>query len=317
MLLQKTRQALLYIALITAALTWEFLPQKSMSATSSSFEVASWNMGWFPSGYSEQQSENDERTRLSQTARLMRQQGLPDILLVQEIRDMETCQALTKQLNDKAFRPIVCSSFIDYETKEPALQQLAIFSRYKTLVAGSEPWHVADFVYPPRGYAFAVFEIGGQLVACFNIHLKSNYIPEGQDVEQQTTLNRLKRELSARQVLDRIDAFRREGVQGRPVTSFLVAGDFNTSLFDEPYKAEATIRSMINTGFANAHEGLVGEAYATLPANQYYPAATFDYILYNGLIPAGKPRVLPNVWISDHREIRAEFSTPKTRLFQP
>ena len=307
----KTRRALIYIALIAVALTWELLPQKSMSAPATSFEVASWNMRWFPSGYMERQSEKDEKKRLSQAARLMRQQSLPDILLVQEIRDMETCRALAEQLDDKAFRPVVCSSFIDYESQEPALQQLAIFSRYKALVAGYEPWHVADFVYPPRGYAFAVFEIGGQLVACFNVHLKSNYIPEGQDLERQATLNRLKRELSARQILDRIELFQREGVKGRPVASFIVAGDFNTSLFDKTYHAEATIRSMFDAGFSNAHEGLVGDAYATLPANQYYPAATFDYILYNGLLPVGKAQVLPEVWISDHREIRAEFNVIK------
>ncbi len=313
MVSRKFKTSLIYIALIATALTWEFLPQKSISATSTSFEVASWNMRWFPSGYLEQQSEKDENQRVSQAARLMRQQGLPDILLVQEIRDMKTCQALVKQLDDKAFRPVVCSSFIDYQSQEPALQQLGIFSRYQALVAGSEPWHVADFVYPPRGYAFAVFDIGGQLVACFNVHLKSNYIPEGQDVQRQTTLNRLKRELSAHQILDRIETFRREGVKGRPVTSFIVAGDFNTSLFDETYHAEATIRNMLDTGFSNAHEGLVGDAYATLPANPYYPAATFDYILYTGLSPTGRPRVLPDVWISDHREIRAEFSTPKLK----
>ncbi len=311
MLSHRIRTPLIFIALIAVALTWEFLPQKSISTTSTSFEVASWNMRWFPSGYMEPQSEKDESKRLSQTARLMRQQGIPDILLVQEIREMKTCRALTKQLNDKTFHPIICSSFIDYETKEPALQQLGIFSRYKALVAGSEPWHAADFVYPPRGYAFAVFDIGGQLVACFNVHLKSNYIPEDQNIEQQTTLNRLKRELSARQILDRIDAFRRDGVKGRPVTRFIVAGDFNTSIFDETYKGEATIRSMLKAGFSNAHERLVGDTFATLPANPYYSASTFDYILYNGLTPLGKPQVLPHIWISDHREIRAEFSVTK------
>lgn len=306
-------QAIIYSALIAAALAWEFLPKQTERppAASTSFEVASWNMRWFPSGYMERQSTKDENKRLSQTARLMRQQGIPDILFVQEIRDMKIGEALTKQLNDNAFAPLVCSAFIDYETQEPALQQLGIFSRYKALVAGSEPWHVADFVYPPRGYAFAVFDIGGELVACFNVHLKSNYIPEGQDIGCQTTLNRLKRELSARQILNRVDALRCEGIQGRPVTRFIVAGDFNTSLFDETYATETTIRSFINAGFSNAHEGLVGDAYATLPANPYYPAATFDYILYLGLFPARKPQVLPSTWISDHREIRAKFSTIK------
>ncbi len=308
MITRRLRQTALYVALIAAALTWDLMLKRSESNQAASFEVASWNMRWFPSGYQDPQTPKDEARRLSQTARLMRKQGVPDILFAQEIRDLATCQALAGLLNDTAFRPVVCSAFIDYETQKPTRLQLAIFSRYQPLVAGYEPWHTSDFVYPPRGYAYAVFDIGGELIACFTVHLKSNYIPEGQNTEQQTTLNRLKRELSSRQILDRIEAFRREGVKGRNVTRFIIAGDFNASLFDERYQSETTLRSFMEAGFSNAHDGLEGEAYATMPGNKYYPATTFDYIFYRGLTSVGKPQVLPPIWISDHREIRAVFT---------
>lgn len=307
MIIRRLRQTLLYVALIAAALTWDLMPKRSESGKVAPVEVSSWNMRWFPSGYQEPQSPKEETRRVSQTARLMRKQGIPDIMFVQEIRNMKTCEDLAKRLNDQAFRPVVCSSFIDYETQELALQQLAIFSRHPALVAGSEPWHASDFVYPPRGYAFAVFDIGGERVACFNVHLKSNYIPEGQDAKQQTALNRLKRELSAQQILDRIESFRTEGVKGTKVTRFIIAGDFNASLFDERYQEESTLRCILDAGFSNALEGLRSEESATLLANQYYPAATFDYIFYRGLTPARKPQIFPQTWISDHHEIRAEF----------
>ena len=300
------RQIALYTALAAAALLWNLSPL-SASIDPRSFEVATWNMQWFPSGYPEPQTPQDEAKRLTAATRFMRKHGVPDILMTQEIRDSVVCTNLAEKLNDTLFKTVVCSSFIDYETNAPALQQLAIFSRFEAVVSGSEPWHASDFVFPPRGYVYAVFNIHGTLVACFNVHLKSNYIPEDQDVKQQTSLNRLKRELSSRQLLAHIDRMRRDGLYGTNITQFIIAGDFNTSLTDDRYAKEKTVRSLLKAGFTNAFENLTGDEYASLPATRYYPAATFDYILAQGSATAGKPRVLPSSWISDHRMLQARF----------
>lgn len=301
------RRALVYSALIAAVLLWELLPSTG-ARKPGTFEVASWNMQWFPSGYQEPQSPQDEARRISATARIIRKQGVPDIFFVQEIRNTKVCNDLAGQLNDTSFRLVVCSAFIDYETQEPALQQLAIVSRFSAVASGAEPWHASDFVYPPRGYVYAVLNIGGELVGCFNVHLKSNYIPEDLDVRQQTALNTLKRELSSRQLLRHIERLREEGINGTNVTRFIVAGDFNTSLLEKRFASESTIRGLLDAGFKNAFDGMSGDEYATLPANNNYPAATFDYILSAGLDRVGEPYVLPSNWISDHREIRAVFN---------
>lgn len=303
------RRVLVYSALIAAALLWDMLPTPS-TRKADSFKTASWNMQWFPSGFMEPQSPRDEAQRISATARLIRRQGVPDIFFAQEIRNTKVCNDLAGKLNDPSFKLVACSAFIDYETREPSLQQLAILSRFSAVESGAEPWHASDFVYPPRGYVYAVLDIGGELVGCFNVHLKSNFIPEDQDEKQQTTLNTLKRELSSRQLLKHIGRLREGGVNGTNVTRFIVAGDFNTSLLDGRFASETTIRSLLGAGFRNAFEGISGEKYATLPANNFYSAATFDYILSDGLESGDKPYVLPSNWISDHREIRAKFKMP-------
>ncbi|MGI5868809.1 MAG: endonuclease/exonuclease/phosphatase family protein [Kiritimatiellia bacterium] len=306
---QSIRRALVFAVLVTAALAWEFLPAQIFRPTpapaADTIKVASWNLLWFPSGYPEPQPKADEARRLAATARFIRTHGMPDVFFFQEIRDDATCQALAGQLGPNAPRPVVCSAFKDYGTQKPALQQLAIFSRFPVVDSGFEPWSAADFVYPPRGYAYALLDIRGALVACFTVHLKSNYIPEGEDPVKQATLNRLKRELAAEQLLRRIARLEADGHKGRPVKRFIVAGDFNTSIYENRFAKETTIRTFFKAGFRNAFEGCTGEDYATLPASPWFPAAFFDYILVKGLNRAAPPETLPKFHASDHRMIRA------------
>lgn len=302
------RRVVVFSALVAAALLWEFLPapasRQTAPASGGAFEAASWNMLWFPSGYPEPQPPADEARRLAAAARFIRSHGTPDVFFAQEIRDMATCRELAGRLGDDAFKPVVCSAFEDYETRKPGLQQLAIFSRFPAVDSGHEAWRAADFVFPPRGFAYAVLDVGGALVGCFTVHLKSNYVPEGEDPARQTTLNRLKRELASEQLLRRIARLEADGLDGRPVTRFIVAGDFNHSIHDERFAGETTIRAFLDAGFRNVFEGFTGEDYATLPASDRYPPAIFDYILVKGFDRAGEPETLPASGTSDHRMIR-------------
>lgn len=307
--MKKICKTALFALLFVISVVWELLPEQSAHADGVDFEVACWNMRWFPSGYMEKQSPAFEARRMALTARLMRRQGIPDVFFAQEIRSMEVCKTFAENLQDPNFQPIVCSAFIYPETNDISLQQLAIFSRYPAVESGFKRWNAADFVFPPRGYAYAILDIDGSLVACFNVHLKSNYIPDGLDKAQQTVLNRLKRELSSQQLLAKAEELREKGVNGRPVTRFILAGDFNTARNEDRFATETTLRDLLVANFIHAHDGLEGEAYATLPTSKYYPFTTFDFIFYRGLQKAGEPSVLPAVWISDHREIRIMLNT--------
>ena len=298
----------------------------SATGTVDSFELASWNMRWFPSGYMKPQEADRELERINRAARLVREQGrIPDVFFAQEIRDMKTCVAFASRLNDPAFKPIVCSSFTETADRTNSivgLQQVAIFSRFKALESGAEPWHTKDFVTPPRGYAYAVLEVGTNLVAVFNVHLKSNFIPKisGGKAEQeafdkqQFVLNRLKRELSCRQLLDAVAEIRKNDYGGRRVSAVVLGGDFNHSVYDDRFAGEDSTRAILSAGFINVFAGRSGEEWATLPPSQWYPYAIFDYVFADGLSAAeGTQRVLKEhrrYGMSDHRQIRARLSFP-------
>lgn len=303
------RRAIIFAALVATSLLWEALPTSGarQSPPARTFEVASWNMLWFPSGYSEPQPAGDKARRLASAARFIREHRVPDIFFAQEICGMDICRELAKRLGADAPKPIVCSAFTNFDTGEVALQQLAIFSRFPVVDSGYEPWRAADFVFPPRGFAYAILDMNGVFVGCFTVHLKSNYVPEGEDPTRQTTLNRLKRELASEQLLSRITRLEKEGFKGRPVKRFIVAGDFNNSLFDERFAKETSIRAVLNAGFRNAFEGFTGKDYATLPGSERYPPATFDYILVKGFDRVGEPETLPSLWTSDHRMVRVKL----------
>ena len=296
--------AALVLAAILAAVSY-FVPARG-GAAPAGLCVDCWNMEWFPSGYIEPQAPSVEAKRIRAAARAIRRRGVPDVLLVQEMRDAATCEALVGAIGEKGFRPVVCSDFWRSPTNA-SLQQLAIFSRLPFVASGWEPWTARDFVYPPRGYAWAVLETDAGPVAFFDVHLKSNFIPEDQDEAQQTVLNRLKRQLASEQVLAHIARFRKEGVGGRSLAGVVLAGDFNTAAEDPRFAEVSTLRQVTDADLRDVFEGIPEAARPTLPANDFYPAATFDHIYYAGLPPPSFRRVLPHTSVSDHSPVRAVF----------
>ena len=267
--------------------------------------VCSWNMEWFPSGWPEPQPRATERRRIAAAAEGLRRGGVPDILMVQEIRDRATCDEFAAALGGD-LRTAVCSDFWNNPTNR-SLQQVAVLSRLPCVASGFEPWTAADFVYPPRGFAWAVFDAGGRRIACFDVHLKSNYVPEGKDEARQAVLNRLKRELATEQLVRRIEAIAGRYASGRESPAVIVAGDFNTAAEDPRFAGEKTIRTILEAGLRDAFEGIPEAERPTLPASDMYPAATFDHIYSKGL---GKPfsrRVGLSIETSDHRPVYAAF----------
>ena len=292
----------LLAAAVAAIASW-LVQDRAPADLPPGLSVESWNMEWFPSGYIEPQAPSVEARRIRAAARSVRKNGIPDVLIVQEIRDPATCRAFANAIGAPAFRPVVCSEFWQSPTNV-SLQQLAIFSRLPCRTNGWARWAARDFVYPPRGYAWAVLDTAAGPVAFFDVHLKSNFIPEEQDVERQTVLNRLKRELSAEQVLAHVARLRAEGVGGEPL-----AGDFNTAAEDPRFADETTLRQVLDAGLRDAFEGIPEADRPTLPANDFYPPATFDHLYYAGLPAPVLRTVLPHTSVSDHSPVRAVFPT--------
>jgi endonuclease/exonuclease/phosphatase family metal-dependent hydrolase len=122
----------------------------------------------------------------------------PDVLLLQEVRDWETCEKLAAAVKSLKYKVAVVSAFREFGSV--GWQQEAILSKQDAESAWSAPWTSKGTVDAPRGYAFATFRYGGKLVGFYSVHLKSNLI-RGGDVPKQAQLNILKRELAAEQVV--------------------------------------------------------------------------------------------------------------------
>lgn len=303
---------LIAIAALAFALVALFVVPTRQEPT---WSVVSWNMEWFPSGFPEALPAADEAERVRTAAKAIRDARVPDIFIAQEIRDAETCTNLCARIGDPTFVPTVCSDFW-YNPTNRCLQQVAIFSRFPAVATGFVPWTSRDFIFPPRGYTWAVLDTDSGLLGVFGVHLKSNYVAEGQDPERQAVLNRLKRELSADQLIAHIDRMLAEGIAGTNLAGVIVAGDFNTGAEDERFAEERTMQKFLERGFRDVFEGIPEKDRPTLPADGVYPDATFDHIYYLGLEAPLARSVGQKCPVSDHLPIRAKFRATKTQSAQ-
>jgi len=264
--------------------------------------VATWNIKWFPSGVPQPQETEYEGRVIATVARLVREYQ-PDILCVQEIRDTT---ALTQMVHQTGLplHVAACSAFPQALEGIPQ-QQVAIVTRYPVLESGAERWTTFGFVDPPRGFAYAVLDAPMGKIAVFTLHLKSNFIPrEAEDPDRINRLNRMKRELASQQLRERIHALMHRDTD--PIRHVILAGDFNSSLWDERWQDETTLSSLLDFGFSCVLSALPPEERHTMDETRFYPATTFDYIFTLGF-PSATARVLPRRWVSDHRTVIARL----------
>src|SRR3954470_11272060 len=150
--------------------TFLVLPLPAQDSPSSQITVTFWNVQWFPGRRpNASRTEENRQTRAVQTdlARLN-----SDILAFEEVRDYEHASVAVKSLT--GFKVDVCSSFPPREGQNEA-QQVAITSRLEPVSAWSELWKPSGAIVPPRGFAFAAYEIAPrQLLLVYALHLKSN-----------------------------------------------------------------------------------------------------------------------------------------------
>jgi hypothetical protein len=77
-----------------------------------SLRVTTWNMQWFPSGTSRRLAPDDESKRIAEAAAVLKAIN-PDVALLQEVRDWDTCEKLTQRLQPSKYYVAVCSAFRD------------------------------------------------------------------------------------------------------------------------------------------------------------------------------------------------------------
>jgi len=143
-------------------------PQSAASATS--ITVTFWNIQWFP-GRRPNASHAEEDRQVRSVHRDIAQLT-PDVIGLEEVRDFEHAALAIQPLRD--FKIDVCSNFPPREGQNEA-QQIAIASRLPAMSAWAELWKPGEAITPPRGFAFAAYQLSPkQVLLVYALHLKSN-----------------------------------------------------------------------------------------------------------------------------------------------
>ena len=256
-----------------------------------------WNIQWFP-GRRPNASKSEENRQVHAVHADLAQLN-SDIVAFEEVRDWEHAVLAVKPLS--GFKVDVISNFPPREGQREA-QQVAITSRLQPVSAWSELWKPAGVILPPRGFAFAAYEIAPrQLVLVYALHLKSN---RGEIREDMRI-----REESMQQLIAHMRAMNNAyGKLGR--LSWIVGGDFNTAPDEPRFAAEKTVPLLKSEGFHWCWEAMPFASRITVPADARYPAASFDQIFFRG-------PTLIKAWVgntssqsSDHRAVSAVLQIP-------
>lgn len=281
------KRALLFSLLLCVAMATESLAQTQVKA-------AFWNIAWFP-GKRPNAYKGEQVRQIKAVHEDIRRLDA-DVIGLEEMRDFESASLAVQPL--AGFKVDVCSNFPPREGQAEA-QQVAIASRLPPMSAWAEDWKAGSAITPPRGFAFAAYEVAPKkMLLVYALHLKSN---RGEIVE-----NIAIREESMRQLLAHMkDMERAYGKLGS--ITWLVGGDFNTAPDDPRFKNEKTLRDLTAGGFRWSWEGMPLEQRVTLPPDARFPAACFDHIYYRGATLRKAEVIETHDKSSDHRAIRAVF----------
>ena len=263
------------------------------TAPAPAVRVAFWNIQWFP-GRHPFATASSERTQTASVHRDMHKIN-PDVLGMEEVRDFSKATMAVSPL--AGMKVDVISNFPPREGQDVG-QQVAIASRFQPLSAWIEMWKPNGALVPPRGFAFAAYEVAPRhILLVYAIHLKSNRGEVSEDIAI--------REESVRQLTAHMhtmnDAYSKLG----PV-SCIVGGDFNTAPDDSRFAREKTTRMLHDNGFSWCWQEIPFPRRITLPADKLFPAACFDHIFVrNGKIDSARVIEMSRK-SSDHNAIFAE-----------
>jgi endonuclease/exonuclease/phosphatase family metal-dependent hydrolase len=287
----------LVLAVLSGTLFAETSPSPpstpSISPSSSTTIAATfWNIQWFP-GRRPNASRAEEDRQVRAVHRDLAQLT-PDVIGLEEVRDLGHASLAVQPL--RGFKVDVCSNFPPREGQQEA-QQVAIASRLQPISAWAEAWKPGASILPPRGFAFAAYQVSPkQLLLVYALHLKSN---RGEIHEDMRI-----REESARQLLAHMTAMKAVYEKLGALT-WIVGGDFNTNPDELRFAAEKTVRSLMAEGFIWSWQGIPASSRITVPPDLRYPAACFDQIFFRGA-------TLARTWVantspqsSDHRAVNA------------
>jgi endonuclease/exonuclease/phosphatase (EEP) superfamily protein YafD len=256
--------------------------------------VAFWNIQWFP-GRHPNASVAAERSQIASVHRDIRRINA-DLLGMEEVRDFDNATlAVSPQTG---FKVDVVSNFPPREGQDVG-QQVAIAGRISPLSAWFEIWRANRALVPPRGFAFAAYEVAPRhVLLVYAIHLKSNRGEIAEDIAI--------REESMQQLVAHIHEMNNAyGKLGS--VSCVVGGDFNTAPDDPRFTDETTTRILRDNGFSWCWENIPFAQRISLPADKLFPAACFDHIFVRNAKINSARVIQTSRRSSDHNAIFAEL----------
>jgi len=293
---------LLLLALFAGNLCAQTSPPPFPSSppeASTTITATFWNIQWFP-GRRPNASRSEENRQIRAVQRdVTRLTPAPHVIGLQEVRDFKHASVAVQPLS--GFKVDVCSTFPPREGHQE-VQQIAIASRLQPISAWAEGWKPGGAIMPPRGFAFASYQLApGHLLLVYALHLKSNRGEIREDIRI--------REESMRQLISHMKAMQ-EAYGKLGALTWIVGGDFNTAPDDLRFAKEKTVPRLLGEGFGWSWQGIPLYARITMPPDLRYPAACFDQIFYRGA-------TLSRAWVtntspqsSDHRAVNAVLTLP-------
>ena len=226
----------------------------------------------------------------------------PDVIMLQQVADWETCQQLAQALQPETYQVVICSSFRDPSAKLLS-RQVAILSKAKGYLAWSEPWQNSNASpAAPGGFAFAAIRLGNKNIGFFSVQF-SDGVSSGTEESRSAAWQQARGE-SARQLVKQIDSL--QDWKDNRLQTFIVAGDFDTTPDDLRLVDEKTLSLLEQAGFDNASAGLPLEKRVTLPGDAWRPAATLDYIFTRDAGLVGPALMTPGA-LCEHEAVTCEM----------
>ena len=280
-------------ALFAPALFAQEVPSPS-PAPKNSLTVAYWNIQWFP-GRRPGATRREETKQIESVHHDLAEINA-DIIGMEEVRDFAHA-GVAVQLRS-GFKVDVCSNFPPREGQNVS-QQVAIASRLQPMSAWAELWKAGAKVSPPRGFAFAAYEIAPKkLLLVYALHLKSNRGTLRENIAM--------REESIHQLLAHMRAMNE--IYGKlGALAWVVGGDFNTSPDNLKLAGEKTMAELRAEEFSWIWQNVPFEKRHTRLPDRRYPPACDDHIFFRGANLQNARVVDTSPQSSDHRAIEAAF----------
>jgi endonuclease/exonuclease/phosphatase (EEP) superfamily protein YafD len=291
---------LLFVALFAGTLQAESTPSPPPpfasparpDTSSTTITATFWNVQWFP-GRRPNASRAEENRQIRAVHHDLAQLA-PDVVGLEEVRDFKHASLAIEPLS--GFKVDACSNFPPREGQQEG-QQIAIASRLQPISAWAEAWKPGGVIVPPRGFAFAAYQLSPrQVLLVYALHLKSNRGEIHEDIRI--------REEATHQLLSHIKAM--NAIYGKMgALTCIVGGDFNTAPDEPRFAGEKTVPRLLADGFSWGWQGIPLSSRVTVPPDLRYPAACFDQVFFRGA-------TLVRAWVantssqsSDHRAVNA------------